>query len=315
MQPDLKGIIPVGNDFPAANGGKHWDLLAEREYQNWRELKLENAYRAQKLNRVNIKHLNNPSDKECAALLELCQMTNIALYSTNINRNDPEKTHDDLRLFTSRLALTIAERHRSADDSGIVALTVSSKKRQRGYIPYSDKAMNWHTDGYYNSRRDQIRSMVLHCVRPAKSGGRNQFFDPEIAYIRLRDENPDYIAAFMHPEAMTIPENREDDGSLRAVSIGPVFSISASGHLAMRYTARSRSIAWRNDPATREATAFLQNLLASGDALIQTTQLEAGHGILCNNVLHNRTGFAGDVGADHGRLLYRIRFHNRLGES
>jgi len=315
VQPDLKEVIPVANDFLATNGGKHWDLLAEREYLDWRELKLENSHRAQSLDSVDIKRLNNPSDNECAQLLERCQMTNTALYSSNINDDDPEKIQGDLCRFASRLSLTIAERHRSADDSGIVALSVTRNKRQRGYIPYSDKAMNWHTDGYYNSLKDQINSVVLHCVRPAKSGGGNQFFDPEIAYIRLRDENPDYIAAFMHREAMTIPENREDDGSLRPVSIGPVFSISASGQLAMRYTARTRSIAWRNDPATREAAAFLQNLLQSGDALIQVIQLEAGHGVLCNNVLHNRTGFTDDGGADHGRLLYRMRFHNRAGES
>ena len=303
------------NDFPATNGGKHWDLSLDQEYLDWRDLKLENAFCAQNLESVDIKRLNNPTDAECTQLLKLCQMTNTAHYSSNSSGDDAGKIRDDLRQFVSRLALTIAERHRSADDSGIVALNVTSNKRQRGYIPYSDKAMNWHTDGYYNSHRDQIRSVVLHCVRPAKNGGRNQFFDPEIAYIRLRDENPDYIAAFMNPEAMTIPENREDDGSLRPVSIGPVFSISATGQLAMRYTARTRSITWRNDQTTRNAAAFLKNLLESGDPLIQTVQLEAGHGVLCNNVLHNRTGFPGDVGADHGRLLYRIRFHNRVGEN
>jgi len=117
---------------------------------------------------------------------------------------------------------------------------------------------------------------------------------------------------------MSIPENREENGTIRPVSIGPVFSVNAgSGQLEMRYTARTRSIVWRDDATTKAAVARLQNLLCAGDPLMQTVTMQAGHGVLNNNVLHNRTGFDsnGDgVGTEPGsrRLVYRIRFHNRV---
>ncbi|MCP5073157.1 MAG: TauD/TfdA family dioxygenase [Rhodobacteraceae bacterium] len=215
--------------------------------------------------------------------------------------------------FTNLMGLRIAERHRSAGKDGIVALQVSNKESQKGYIPYTTKPINWHTEGYYNSPDQKIRAMILHCVRPAKEGGVNQLLDPEIAYIRLRDENPAFITALMHPKAMLIPENLEPDGKLRPTSVGPVFSVdSATGKLEMRYTARTRSIAWRSDPMTRQAVAFLESVLASDDEFIQTGRLDAGVGVICNNSLHNRTGFDANETTPSSRLLLRIRFHNRV---
>jgi hypothetical protein len=58
--------------------------------------------------------------------------------------------------------------------------------------------------------------MVLHCVRPAASGGVNRLLDPELAYIALRDADPAHGAALMQPDAMTIPARTDDDGVARA---------------------------------------------------------------------------------------------------
>ena len=85
-----------------------------------------------------------------------------------------------------------------------------------GTSPYTNRPLSWHTDGYYNAPEDRIRSFILHCCRNAERGGESALLDPEIAYIRLRDENPRFIAALMHDEAMTIPANHEADGSVRA---------------------------------------------------------------------------------------------------
>ena len=111
---------------------------------------------------------------------------------------------------------------------------------------------------------------------------------------------------------MSIPANSEPDGALRAESVGPVFYPDPmTGRLQMRYTARTRSIAWRDDPATAAAVTALQSLLESGDDAMITARLGPGEGILCNNVLHNRTGF--DAGAAPSpRVIFRIRFHNRM---
>jgi alpha-ketoglutarate-dependent taurine dioxygenase len=294
-----------------------WDLSSDRVYDSWRAEKLHRVATLLQAPMVEISDLANPTNAACTELACRCATGNIALYQTAAGAQDPDAIRAGLRGFADSLGLEIAEAHRSAGKCGIVALTVSQAPAQRGYIPYSRRPMNWHTDGYYNAPGEQIRAMVLHCVQPAHSGGRNQFFDPEIAYIRLRDHNPDFIAALMHSQAMTIPENREANGDLRPVSTGPVFSTDASGaNLMMRYTARTRSIAWRKDDVTTKAVTFLQELLEKGDPLMHTIRLEAGQGVLCNNALHNRTGFDPDPGPDGGadsdRLIFRVRFHNRV---
>ena len=173
--------------------------------------------------------------------------------------------------------------------------------------------MNWHTDGYYNAPDDRISAMVLHTAQPADDGGSNQLLDHTIAFIRLMDENPDYVAALMHPEAMTIPENREEDGSVRPVSVGPVFYPDPeTGEMQMRYTARTRSIEWRDDSLTREAVAFLQATLEKPDPMTISIRFGKGQGVLCNNVLHDRTGFDAQAQAFSPRVVYRVRFHNRV---
>jgi hypothetical protein len=77
----------------------------------------------------------------------------------------------------------------------------------------------------------------------------------------------------------------------------------------MRYTDRSRSIRWRDDPLTAEAVASLKAILHDGSAWHLSGRLEPGWGLISNNVLHTRTGFTdGPV----PRLLYRARYYDRI---
>jgi alpha-ketoglutarate-dependent taurine dioxygenase len=310
----ISAAMPVVDTVTDRPSPKVWITRESQHYKTWRARKLARMGDAQQpVNIVEIGDLGHPTPVEHDELTRQCAIGNAVFYAAKNRSDDPEKTRDDLRDFARVMGLRIAEKHRSAGRQGIVALQISTAQNQRGYIPYSRKPMNWHTDGYYNAADQRIRAMVLHCVRPAADGGVNQFLDPEIAYIRLRDENPDYIDALMHPGAMTIPENREKDGKLRPASVGPVFSVDAdTGQLEMRYTARTRSISWRDDAMTARAVAFLSDLLASGDPYMQTLKMQAGQGVLCNNALHNRTGFDPDSSAGSDRLLFRIRFHNRV---
>jgi hypothetical protein len=153
--------------------------------------------------------------------------------------------------------------------------------------------------------------MLLHCVSSAASGGQNALMDHEIAYLLLRDANPDFVRALMAPDAMTIPERANEGRIARPAETGPVFHVDpTTARLHMRYTARTRSIRWKQDPLTLGATAFLENLLSADSAYIFRATLEPGMGIVCNNVLHDRSGFADD--ATHRRLLYRARYYDRI---
>jgi len=296
------------------NQGFDWaDLTTEAGYGPWRTDKLKQAQSALDRGPVELSSLSDPTDSERAELVLRCRNTNFAWYSTPDVAADSENTRVSLRNFVAGLGLTIAEAHRSAEDEGIVALRVTNAKKQAGFIPYSNRAMNWHTDGYYNAPENRISAFVLHCVEQAAEGGTNDLLDPELIYIRLRDHNPDYLAALMHPQAMTIPENVEEDGAVRPVSVGPVFYPDPqTGRMQMRYTARTRSISWRDDPATQAAEAWLRAYLAKGDPLALHIRMQPGQGVLNNNVLHNRTGFENsDMGGT--RLIYRVRFSNRVG--
>lgn len=304
---------------PVTKQSFNWQNLADKDdYQMWRTEKLRAAEILSKRPPVTVSDLANPSESERREIAERCESANFAVYASDDSMQDPEAASAALRRFADAFGLHVAERHRSAGGSGVVALHVTDQGGKRGYIPYSSRGMNWHTDGYYNAPEDRISAFVLHCVRPAATGGENRLFDPELFYIRLRDENPDALRALMHPQAMTIPENREPDGSLRPASVGPVFYPDpGTGRLQMRYTARTRSIAWRDDPATTEAEALLRSLLQRDDPLMLQMRLDAGQGILNNNVLHDRTPFQTDAQdetakAARGRLVLRVRFHNRV---
>lgn len=283
------------------------------EYTTWRAERLANAKAAAELGFLPVKDPKNLLESERQEILRRCEQTNFALYQFDPG-DDESDVRDSLRRMAQSLGMGLPEGHRSAGDKAIVALTVSEAPGQRGYIPYSRKAINWHTDGYYNPPESEIRSFILHCGRDATTGGLNQILDHTIAYIRLRDENPAYIDALMHPQAMTIPANIEPDGTTRPASVGPVFAADNAGHLTMRYTARTRSIEWRDDPLTREAADFLRNLLMAGDPLMLEAKLQPGQGVLNNNVLHTRTAFDPTEVGDHSRrLMYRVRFHKRIG--
>lgn len=289
-----------------------FNLDNQQEYLIWRRQKLDNYPEGSSKLVVEVANLENLSEQEFESMRSILAKTNIVIYSCNAAPTDSNETKKALKALSSRFGLNTGEAHRSAGEESIVALEVTDQGGKRGYIPYSDKPLNWHTDGYYNAKGSEIGAFLLHCARDAMTGGQNQLLDPEIAYIRLRDENPAYIAALSHPEAMTIPFNKEQDGSIRPDSVGPIFLVSDDGNaLSMRYTARTKSILWRDDPMTKEAVAFLKHLLNDNESLIQSIKLRSGQGMINNNVLHNRTGFKNSDAENHGRLLYRIRFHER----
>ncbi len=284
-------------------------LANPEHYRRWREAKLA-AY-PQDVAEL-IVEVDDPMAlraRETDALLARCRKANMVVYRTDAAAVAGKEIP---RAMGARFGLHRLDPNMLADDDGITSLQVVAGKSTRGYIPYTNKRLLWHTDGYYNPPDRRIRAMMLHCAVPAPHGGTNRLLDHELVYILLRDENPDFVRALMAPDAMTIPANTETVTDTRPAQSGPVFSIEPSGDLHMRYTARTRSIEWKSDPLTNEAVACLESFLANDSPHIFEITLAGGEGLLCNNVLHSRTEFDDDPASPSRRLVYRARYYDRI---
>ncbi len=280
-------------------------------YLRWRERKLARYPRRVEDLVVEVRDPCNLRDSEVAELLRVCRLANMAVYSSPL----AGVTDRDIALRVgARIGLACLVANPLADEDGVSALEVTPEKSARGFIPYSNRRLLWHTDGYYNAPQQRIRAFILHCVRPAATGGANRLLDHEIAYILLRDADPEHVRALGHPDAMTVPANATEGMELRPARSGPVFS-SAGGVLHMRYTARTRSIEWRADAATRAAAGMLRELLDADSPYVFALRLSGGQGLVCNNVLHDRSAFADAEAPDTGRLVYRARYRDRISDA
>ncbi|MCW8963431.1 MAG: TauD/TfdA family dioxygenase [Gammaproteobacteria bacterium] len=286
---------------------KQFDLDNDDAYQQWKEQKLAGYPTSIDELIVEIKDPTQLSPSEHEAMLQRIRKTNMVIFAGPTG-DDPDK--DIPRKLGAQFGLTSLDNNTGADDDGITSLEVKTDQWHKHYIPYTNRQIHWHTDGYYNDLSQQIHALQLHCVRPAAEGGENALMDHEIAYILLRDEDPALIEAFMRDDAMTIPENRSDDKVRRPDRSGPVFMAAPGGALHMRYTARQRNVEWRGDSATHQALETLDNILHSDLPYIYRGTLQSGQGLISNNVLHDRSGFNDDGEAP--RLLYRLRYYDRV---
>jgi alpha-ketoglutarate-dependent taurine dioxygenase len=291
--------------FPPQDTASPFNLSSETAYQVWRNHKLDRAdYDAETL-LVDIADPYALSDDEKKRILDRCQMYNMALYRLS----DKSVTDKSLvHAIGKQFGMVNLDANIRSDEDSVSSLEVREQVGNK-YIPYTNHALSWHTDGYYNALNRQILGMVLHCVSPSDEGGVNGLLDFELAYIYLRDENPAYIEALMHPEAMTIPENIENGEVLRPAQKGPVFMFRPNGRVHMRYSARKRNIVWRDTDATRQAAERLVEIMASDTGIVRY-RMNAGEGVITNNVLHNRTGF--EDSDEHRRLMYRARYYDSV---
>ena len=288
---------------------KVFDLSCSGDYAKWRDSKLNAQLNDAAALKVEIENPYLLQAPEIKAISERCAVSGMAVYQlSDPSQKDKSLVHQIGRQF----GLLSLDGNLRSDEDNVSSLQVCEQQGNQ-YIPYTNKRLSWHTDGYYNAPDKQIRSIILHCASPAAQGGLNRLLDHELLYIHLRDENPDWIKALMHPQAMTIPANIEDGKELRGAATGPVFSVDrATGCLHMRYSARKRNIEWRDDVSTRQAVERINELLADESITIQY-RLDAGQGLICNNVLHNRTGF--EDSDSQQRLMYRARYYDRIANT
>lgn len=278
----------------------------EPAYRRWREEKLDRYPAGIGELQVAVADPLRLSPAERTTLLDRTARANLVLFTLGPTTADS----GTLRAFLAQLGLRRLDHNLGAEEDGVTEIAVRPEST-RTYIPYTNRPLSWHTDGYYNPPDRRIRAWALYCVADAAEGGANQLLDHEIAYIRLRDRNPAWIAALMAPDAMTIPANTGEEGTVRDAQPGPVFSVDPDdGRLHMRYSARQRNVVWRDDPATQQAAEALLALFSAGDDHMLGIRLHPGQGVLSNNVLHRREGFRDDPARP--RRILRARYYDRV---
>ncbi len=298
--------LPRRCTFAGPFAGCPFDLDDDSAYRRWRDCKLQQRPTTAADITVDLADPRALTRAERQALLERIACNSVALYRSPVVDEDKRLP----RSLGEQLGLRRLDANWLADEDGISSISVSQHDDGRGgFIPYTRHPIRWHTDGYYHPAARRIDGMILHCVRPAASGGVNRLLDHELAYLALRDESPALVRALMRPDAMTIPARHDDDGVARPAQGGPVFSVEA-GTLHMRYSARTRSIEWNADSLVQQAAARLAALLDSDLPGLLRVRLQPGMGLVGHNVLHDRSGFVDDPALP--RLLYRARFLDRL---
>jgi alpha-ketoglutarate-dependent taurine dioxygenase len=277
------------------------------DYQFWRDEKLANAT-------TNIENclieINNPkqlTQAEKNQITKLCSFNNFALFAI------PEQ-HDyssSIVNFNQQFGLNSFDNHLYAKDRGMAHITQSDKKDQAEFIPYTNQTIGWHTDGYYNAVENRIRAFSLFCISPAQSGGENQWLDHQMAYLLLREENPDVAKALTHPQAMSIPKHIVNGKVRRETSVGPIFFVDdKTQQLYMRYTQRKKNIKFHNSQEIKQAVAILDKCLASNTPYHFKHTMNANQGLICNNILHKRSAFIDNK--DKPRLMLRGRYFNNI---
>ncbi len=304
LNPILDQTVPE-----LANSGENppFFLENEDEYQAWRTRKLKIR---QEVTATRIFELDHQGRLSRSMLQPLRKQ--LAAYNFVIFQSVGELGKADFLALNRQFGLAVVDANPSADKDGVSLLQAVGKADDRGqYIPYTNRAINWHTDGYYNPMERRIAALSLYCVHQAARGGGNFLFDHEMLYLLIRDRSPSALAALMSDDMLHIPANVRQNRVIRDAKSGPVFSLQAeSRSLNMRYTSRPQNVVWKPDKQSMEALAMVREILLEGRGMFEV-ELKPRQGIVCNNILHGRRAFH-DAPDQPARLMYRARYHDAI---
>tara|TARA_B100001248_G_scaffold68203_1_gene48088 strand:+ start:448 stop:1275 length:828 start_codon:yes stop_codon:yes gene_type:complete len=267
------------------------------EFLTWAEEKERNIPHNIDGIKVNIHDINNVKISEIAKIKETINKCNSCIYSSKIALN----SNTNLLKFVESLGMRTYDRNNI--ESNEISTITPLENNKINYIPYTDKPLNWHTDGYYDKK--SIFSWLLHCVHPATHGGENYLLDHELAlreYVLRHDD----INNLMSEEALTIPESKDTSRSEISTYI---FSIKNQyKKLHMRFSMRKDNIS--TSPKAGDAVTKLKEIIENDCAKYSLTyKLQKNEGIITNNILHGRKAFKDDKVK---RKLLRIRSYERL---
>lgn len=286
----------------AVPGGKLADILATgQDFESWWRQKQHYYQTFLQSPIVDIEDPTALSEAEHRQISARLDAANMAVYRL------PSPAPLEAAILTRlgrQFGLTNLQVNPCANDAGISEIQVWEEARQRRYIPYTNHALNWHTDGYYNPIEQPVGAFILHCNQAALTGGANRLLDQEILYGVLKSDVNIDVNALFQPDAFSIPENIENGRQIRPLTTGPVF-LSHCGSLHMRYSARTRNIRWKQSDKILIAAEAIRYYLGSLPQ-VMTARLESGMGVISRNVLHSRDAFVDGQGIN--RQMLRARY-------
>ena len=267
------------------------------EFLRWAEEKERNIPHNVNEILVNIHDINNVKISEIYKIKETINRYNSCIYSSKVAL----KTNTNLLKFVESVGMRTYDRNNI--ESNEISTITPLQNNKINYIPYTDKSLNWHTDGYYD--RKSIFSWLLHCVNPATQGGENYLLDHELALREYVLRNDD-IDNLMAEDALIIPESKD---TLRSEISTYIFSFkNPYKKLHMRFSMRKDNIG--TSPKASSAITKLREIIENDCAKYSLTyKLQKNEGIITNNILHGREAFKDDKVK---RKLLRIRSYERL---
>ena len=267
------------------------------EFLRWAEEKEKNIPQNSDGILVNIHDINNVKTSEIAKIKETIYKYNSCIYSSKIAL----KSNTNLLKFVELVGMRTYDCNNI--DSNEISTITPLQNSKINYIPYTDKPLNWHTDGYYDKK--SIFSWLLHCVNPATQGGENYLLDHELVLREYLLRNDD-INNLMAEDALTIPESKYTSRSEISTYI---FSFKNKyKRLHMRFSMRKDNIG--TSAKANSAVNKLREIIEGNCAKYSLTyKLQKNEGIITNNILHGRKAFKDDKVK---RKLLRIRSYERL---
>ena len=148
---------------------------------------------------VKIHDINHATLAEISNIKDIIKRFNYCIYQSKVGLN----AQADLMNFAQSIGMETYDTN-NIHNSPISLIMSLETKNALNYIPYTNKKLNWHTDGYYDEK--PIFSWLLHCEEPAYYGGENYLLDHELAireYI-IKYDNLDSLSSL---DAFTIPGN------------------------------------------------------------------------------------------------------------
>lgn len=247
---------------------------------------------------VKIHDINHATLAEISNIKDIIKRFNYCIYQSKVGLN----AQADLMNFAQSIGMETYDTN-NIHNSPISLIMSLETKNALNYIPYTNKKLNWHTDGYYDEK--PIFSWLLHCEEPAYSGGENYLLDHELA-IREYIIKYDNLESLSSLDAFTIPGNTHAN---RGETKGYICdNDNEYKKFHMKFSMREKNM--KLNEQSKTAIMRMKKIIKEDcKKYCLTYKLSKNEGIVSNNILHGRNSFEDGKAM---RKLYRIRSYERI---